>query len=256
VDVLASYSIKGGVGKTSTAVNLAALAAGEGRRTLIWDLDPQGAATFLFRVRPKVKGGGAKLVRGRRDPLTVVKATDIVGLDLLPADFSYRHLDLALDKAKRPQAGVEGILAPLAGEYDLAILDCPPSISLVSESVFAASDMLLVPLIPSTLSVRTFEQLRAFLARNSPPAPALLAFLSMVDRRRGLHRELASTLPATLPEAAAASIPIASAVEQMGVRRAPLVTSHPRNPAARAYAALWAEAAERLTATRQPQRTS
>src|SRR5262249_31069894 len=78
--VLASYSIKGGVGKTSAAVNLAALAAGEGRRTLIWDLDPQGAATFLFRVRPKVKGGGAKLVGGKRDPLSVIKGTDIQGL--------------------------------------------------------------------------------------------------------------------------------------------------------------------------------
>jgi chromosome partitioning protein len=248
VDVLASYAIKGGVGKTSTAVNLAALAAREGRRTLLWDLDPQGAATFLFRVRPKVKGGGAKLVRGRRDPLTVVKATDIEGLDLLPADFSYRHLDLALDKAKRPQAGVEGILAPLAAEYDLAILDCPPSISLVSESVFAASDLLLVPLVPSTLSVRTFEQLRAFLARSSAPAPSLLAFLSMVDRRRRLHRELAASLPVTLPDVAAASIPIASAVEQMGLRREPLVRSHPRSPAARAYVALWDEATARLAA--------
>src|SRR5262249_59436351 len=90
--VLASYAIKGGVGKTSTAVNLAALAAREGRRTLIWDLDPQGAATFLFRIRPKVKRGGSKLVRGRRDPLSVVTGTDLDCLDLLPADFSYLHL--------------------------------------------------------------------------------------------------------------------------------------------------------------------
>jgi cellulose biosynthesis protein BcsQ len=227
-------------------VNLAALSAAEGRRTLIWDLDPQGAATFLFRIRAKVKGGGAKLVRGKRDPLSVVKGTDIEGLDLLPADFSYRHLDLALDKAKRPEAGVAGILGPLSGEYDIAILDCPPSISLVSESVFAASDLLLVPLVPSTLSVRTFEQLREFLAQR--PAPAVLAFLSMVDRRRRLHRELAATLPEAFPDVAPVSIPVASAVEQMGLRRVPLVTAHPRSPASRAYAALWAEAVSRLPA--------
>jgi chromosome partitioning protein len=197
-------------------------------------------------VRPKVRGGATKLVGGRRDPLTVVKGTDVEGLDLLPADFSYRHLDLELDKRKRPQAGVSKVLAPLTGEYDLVLLDCPPSISLVSESVFAASNLLLVPLVPSTLSVRTFEQLREFLAGSSPPVPAVLAFLSMVDRRRRLHRELASSLAEALPELARAGIPVASAVEQMAVHRVPLVVSHPRSPAARAYASLWEQVAARM----------
>jgi cellulose biosynthesis protein BcsQ len=241
--VLATYSIKGGVGKTSAAVNLAALAAGEGRRTLIWDLDPQGAASFLFRVKPKVKGGGKKLVRGSRDPLTVIKGTDIEGLDLLPADFSYRHLDILLDRSGDPLAGLGGVLAPLADEYDVAILDCPPSISLVSESVFAAAGLLLVPLVPSTLSVRTLEQLRGFLDGASAPRPDVLAFFSMVDRRKRLHRDLVASLPSAMPGIAAAGIPNASAVELMGVDRAPLVVTHPRSPAARAYAALWDEIA-------------
>jgi cellulose biosynthesis protein BcsQ len=246
VKTLGTYSIKGGVGKTSAAVNVAALAAAEGRRTLIWDLDPQGAATFLLRVKPKVKGGGRKLVRGRRDPLSVVKGTDVEGLDLLPADFSYRHLDIVLDQVKRPLDGLADVLARLQEEYDLAILDCPPSISMVSESVFAASDLLLVPLVPSTLSVRTFEQLRAFLADAPQPAPATLAFFSMVDRRKRLHRDVVASLPGELEGIAAAAIPNASAVELMGSRRAPLVTTHPRSAAARAYAALWQEAAAAL----------
>jgi cellulose biosynthesis protein BcsQ len=246
VKVLATYSIKGGVGKTSTAVNLAALSAREGRRTLIWDLDPQGAASFLFRVRPKVKGGGGKLVRGRRDPLSVLKGTDIEGLDLLPADFSYRHLDIALDQAKKPLAGVSRVLDPLAEHFDVAILDCPPSISLVSENVFTAADVLLVPLVPSTLSVRTFEQLLEFLAGGPQPAPDVVAFLSMVDRRRRLHRELAASLAETLAGVARASIPVASAVEQMGVHRVPLVVNHPKSPAALAYAELWGEVAPAL----------
>lgn len=222
-------------------MNLAALAAGEGRRTLLWDLDPQGAATFLFRVQPKVKGGARKLVRGRRDALSVVKATDVEGLDLLPADFSYRHLDLALDRTKRPRAGIARVLEPLRGEYDVVVLDCAPSISLVSEGVFGASGLLLVPIVPSPLSLRTFEQLEGFLAALPDPPPGVLAFLSMVDRRRRLHRELAASLPDTLPALAGASIPVASAVELMGQRRAPLVATHPRSAAARAYAALWAE---------------
>ncbi|MBV8947157.1 MAG: AAA family ATPase, partial [Solirubrobacterales bacterium] len=91
--VLASYNIKGGVGKTSAAVNLAFLAARGGATTLLWDLDPQGASTYLLRVKPKVKGGGRRLVRGKTDAGARIKGTDYERLDLLPADFSYRHMD-------------------------------------------------------------------------------------------------------------------------------------------------------------------
>ncbi|WP_205697876.1 ParA family protein [Conexibacter sp. SYSU D00693] len=248
--VVATYSIKGGVGKTSAAVNVGALAARAGLRTLLWDLDPQGAATFLLRVKPKVKGGGRKLVRGTRDPGEALKGTDVEGLDLLPADFSYRHLDVLLDREERPEEGVGRVLAPLAGDYDLAILDCAPSISLVSESVFAAADVLLVPLVPSTLSVRTLEQLRTFLERHGAgdgaTVPEVLAFLSMVDRRKNLHRELAASLPETFSGMARAAIPSASAVELMGARREPLVQSRPRDAAAVAYTSLWEELREVL----------
>ena len=64
--IYAIYNIKGGVGKTTTAVNLAFLAAESGLRTVLWDLDPQGAASFMFRVKPKVKGGGKALIKGKR----------------------------------------------------------------------------------------------------------------------------------------------------------------------------------------------
>lgn len=245
--VLATYSIKGGVGKTSAAVNLGALAAAAGLRTLIWDLDPQGAASFLLRIRPKVKGGARKLVRGGRDPLAVMKGTDIEGLDLLPADFSYRHLDLELDRRKRPERGVAKVLEQLSDDYDLAILDCAPSISLVSESVFTAADLLLVPIVPSTLSLRTFEQLQDFLSKaDTGSIPDILAFFSMVDRRRKLHRELVASLPAALPAVSEVAIPAASVVELMGARREPIVISNPRHRSAEAYRELWSLAAVRL----------
>ena len=221
-------------------MNLAALAAQEGRRTLLWDLDPQGAATYLLRVRPKVRGGGRKLIDGRRDPFEVLKGSDVEGLDLLPADFSYRNLDLDLNEAKKPLRGMARVLAPLTGDYDLAVLDCAPSISLVSESVFAAADLLLVPVVPSTLSSRTLEQLRRFLDEREGDGPQVLPFFSMVDKRKGLHREVMAELGGA---AAATPIPSASAVERMGVSREPLVVSHPRAPAALAYRALWDEVA-------------
>jgi cellulose biosynthesis protein BcsQ len=245
VKVVATYNIKGGVGKTSAAVNLAALAAADGLRTLLWDLDPQGAASFLFRVRPKVRGGGRKLVRGRSDITEVLRGTDVEGLDLLPSDFSYRHMDLVLDESGKPIQRLRKMLAPLGEHYDLAMLDCPPSISLVSESVFDAADTLLVPLIPSTLTLRTFEQLGEFLDEVDR-RPDVLAFFSMVDRRKRLHRQVVEALPAGRGDIAAAIVPAATEVELMGVDRAPVVVRAPRSRGARAYTALWAELRERL----------
>ena len=170
--VVATYSIKGGVGKTSAAVNLAALAARDGRRTLLWDLDPQGAASFLLRVKPKVKGGGAKLVRGRRDPLDVLKGTDVEGLDLLPADFSYRHLDLVLDKSKQPLRGLGRVLAPLAdglrpGDPGLRAIDLARVGERLRRSRPAARTAGAVHALGPNV-----EQLYAFLAKQSGHAPA------------------------------------------------------------------------------------
>jgi cellulose biosynthesis protein BcsQ len=250
--VLATYSIKGGVGKTTTAVNLAYLSAAEGARTLIWDLDPQGAATFLFRVKPKVKGGGDSLIGGRSDVDRLIKGTDFDRLDLLPADLSYRHMDLYLDQAKRSTRRLATVLAPLRQEYDCVILDCPPSLSLVSESVFEAADLVLVPMIPSPLPARTLDQLEEFLAdaatRHSSRRardPQILAFFSMVDRRRKIHGQIIGELLAQRSEVLNSEIPASTVFEQMGVRRAPVECFAPTSPAALSYRALWKEIGER-----------
>ena len=246
--VVALYNIKGGVGKTSAAVNLAWAAANEGGRVLLWDLDPQGAASYLLRIKPKVRGGGAKLVRGKSDPAALLKGSDHELLDLLPADFSYRNMDLALDTTKRPTRGLQRVIGPLAGDYDFVFLDCPPAISLASESVFAAADVLLVPLIPTPLSLRTFEQLQRFVAAEvGKPRPRILAFFSMADGRKALHREIIDELTASSDGAVLdAVIPAASDVEQMASRRRPLAGFAPRGRAARAYGALWDELRAKL----------
>ncbi|MBA3328161.1 MAG: ParA family protein [Solirubrobacterales bacterium] len=243
--VIAVYNIKGGVGKTSAVVNLAQLAARDGARVLLWDLDPQGAATFLFRVRPRVKGGGRRLVRGKSDPATLIKGTDHERLDLLPADFSYRNMDLALDATKQPTRSLARVLEGLAGEYDRVFLDCPPAISLASESVFVAADVLLVPLIPSPLALRTFDQLQRFLADSDERAPEVLAFFSMTDGRKRMHREAMERLAAEHPGVLCSAIPAASDVERMAVQRTVLADFAPHGRAARAYEALWAELRER-----------
>jgi len=220
--ILATYNIKGGVGKTSTAVNIGHLAARDGLRVLLWDLDPQGAASFLLRVRPRVKGGGKALIKGRRELDAAIKGTDFDRLDLLPADFTYRNLDLILDSTKKPTERLDRLLRPLADEY-----------------------VLLVPLIPTTLSVRTLDQLSDFIAGFDGHKPQVLAFCSMIDRRKRLHREIAEQLPEERSDVARTVIPALSLIERMSVERAPVTAFAPRSAAARQYAALWEEVAER-----------
>jgi chromosome partitioning protein len=237
---LAVYNIKGGVGKTSTAVNLAYLAARAGQRTLLWDLDPQAAATYIFRIRPRVKGGGERIVQARKPIDAAIKGTDFDNLDLLPADFTYRHMDLMLDHTKRPTRRLQRVLEPLHGDYDLIVLDCPPSVSLVSENVLRAADTVLSPLIPTTLSVRTLDQLTEFVA-TLRHRPELLGFFSMVDRRKRLHRDLVEQLPQQRRNIAQTAIPAQSLIEQMAARRAPVPHFAPRSAAARCYEQLYAE---------------
>jgi chromosome partitioning protein len=246
VKVLATYNIKGGVGKTATAVNLAYLAAADGYRVLLWDLDPQAAASFLFRVRPRVKGGGKALIAGKRPVDDAIKATDYENLDLLPADFTYRNLDLHLDSERKSLSRLRSLLTPLRREFDLVVLDCPPGISLLSENVLRAADLLLIPLIPTTLSVRTLDQLTDFVADLDRHRPRILAFFSMVDRRKRLHREIAEELPAKRDDVAATVIPALSAIERMSLLRAPVTAVAPRSQAARYYRDLWRETSARI----------
>lgn len=260
--VFALFNIKGGVGKTASAVNLAHLSAAEGHRTLVWDLDPQGAASFYFRIKPKIKGGATKLLSQakkkpkKKSPLDKqIRGSDFELLDLVPADFSFRNLDLELDATKKPTQRLSRLLEPLDDEYDHVFLDCAPSISLTSESIFVAADVLLVPTIPTPLSIRTLEQLDDHLVESGTRKLRTLPFMCMVDRRKKLHRaaeELADDCGERLQRTDAfldTRIPYSSHIEQMGLERAPVESFAPRGVAAKAYRELWAEIQDRLGIT-------
>lgn len=242
---LALYSIKGGVGKTSAAVNLAYLAAQSGLRTCLWDLDPQGASSFYFRVKPRIKGGADALLRKRRRFDRAIKGSDLPGLDILPADFSLRDLDLLLDACKSSKRRLGKRIAVIEDEYDVLLIDCAPSISLVSENVFRACDALIVPLIPSPLSIRTYETLTEHLSKSGLTELKVLAFFSMVDSRRKLHREIVADWIAQ-ERVLGAVIPYATQVEAMGIHRASVFEFAPKSPASEAYRALWQELLKRV----------
>jgi len=244
--IIALYSIKGGVGKTSSAVNLAYISACKGYRTLVWDLDPQGASSYYFRIKPKIKGGSKDLIAGKRDLEGLIKGTDFANLDLLPADFSFRNLDLVLDTKKKPTSQIRKLLKPLADDYDFIFLDCPPNISLLSEAVFAAADILLTPIIPTTLSLRTLEQLKDFIADNELDNLALIPFFSMADRRKKMHKDIMENLIKNHPEILSTAIPYASDIERMGLERQPLGGFMNKSKSMDAYHELWQEVMMRV----------
>lgn len=253
--VIAVYNMKGGVGKTTTAVNLSYLAATAGQRTLLWDLDPQGASSFAFRVRPRVAGFGKKSLQSGRELAAAIKETDYANLDLLPADFAYRKLDRLLDHLGKPERVVTALLDRLGRDYDTVFLDCPAGFSMLTEGIFAAADAVLVPTIPTVLSLRTLARMIKWADRSNSHL-ALAAFFSMVDRRKTLHRR-ACEWSAGHPEVfLTGQIPYASVVEEMAVRRMPLAAFAVRDPATVAFAAIWAEFQARLRHRngRQPSR--
>ena len=239
--IMATYNIKGGVGKTSAAVNLAFIAAQNNYKTLVWDLDPQGASSYYFRVKPKVKGGSKALIAGNRELDGLIKATDFENLDLLPADFSFRNLDLVLDARKKPTQRLKKLLNPLTKEYDFIILDCPPNISLLSEAIFEASEILLSPIIPTTLSLRTLEQLKKYIKDNKLKHLQLIPFFSMADRRKKMHREIMETLVKKHPGILQSIIPFASDIERMGLERMPLGGYVTKGRSLEAFQSLWQE---------------
>lgn len=240
-------SIKGGVGKTSTVVNLADAAASAGRSTVVWDLDPQGAATWALAVGRRAPGGGRKLVRSGDRLAESISRSAVEGIDVLPADFSLRYLDLELEDSGRPKRRVRAVVEGLKETYDVVLVDCPPGITLAVESTLHAADAVLVPVVPAALAMRTVTQLQAYVTgekglRRTPVLP----FLSMVDRRRSTHRRLVDDLGDDGDGLLPTAIPLSVDVEAIGTHRRPVSAYAPRSRAVDAYRSLWHDVSERL----------
>ncbi len=244
--IIAVTNIKGGVGKTTTSVNLAYLCSAGAQATLLWDLDPQGAASYILRCEAAEPVSVKRIISGKRELPELVIATAYPKLDVLPADFSYRNFDLHLSERKRPTERLLKMSRSLRDLYDYLVLDCPPGISLLSENVLRAADAVIVPLLPTPLSVRMLIQLRDFVAASDWLGLKLLPFFSMVDRRKALHTEVIASTRREFPEILATEVPYWSEIERMSERRAPLSAYAPHSPAGLIYATLWQEIQVRM----------
>lgn len=238
--IIAVYSSKGGVGKTAAAVNLSYSAAQCGHKVLLCDLDAQGAATFYFRVKADKDFTGKKFMKGGLGKY--VRASDYANLDILPASFSFRNLDLALNKLeeKKRKGALRKLLTALADEYDVLIMDCPPNMTLLSENIILAADSVVTPVIPTTLSLMALQQLLKLFRKVGREEQRINAFFSMVEQRKVMHREVIAKYR-KYPLFRTAQIPYLAEIEKMGIYRQPLGAVSQHSVAAQHYTRLWLE---------------
>lgn len=239
MSIVSLYNIKGGVGKTAAAVNLSYIASRENNATLLIDLDPQGSATYYFRIRPSKKFGAKKLLKGGEAVEKYIKGTDFDNLDMLPAHLSFRSLDVLFHEKAHPKKRLQKILEPLRREYTTIILDCPPNISLESENVFRTSDAILVPFIPTSLSLLGYTKIIEFFDKQQLDHTRIKVFFSMVESRKNMHQDMVKQMLSEDPHFLNISIPYSSDVERMGIHREPVVVTKPRIKASVAFRQLW-----------------
>jgi chromosome partitioning protein len=237
---IAVYNLKGGVGKTATAVNLAYLSANDGYRTLLWDLDPQASTTFYYQIKPKVKGGMKSLIGKDFDMVEAIMDSGYEGLDIIPADLSIRNMDIVLDEHKSSKKRIKSSLSQLEKDYDIVFIDSPPGFSLLSENIFNAADFILMPMIPTTLSVRTYDIVLDYFNQTGLDKDKLIPFFSMYDGRKNMHNEIVDEFTRKR-KTLRTVIPYSSDVERMGITQAPLVSYSSATRAAMAYNELWKE---------------
>lgn len=241
--VIALYNLKGGVGKTASCVNFSYLAAKEGYKTLLWDIDPQGSTSFYFRAKPKSHPGMRKVISRDYDVSNIIQSTDYENLDIIPADLSAKSFDVMISEMVNSKSKLKQAVRNFEGEYDFVFIDCPPGLSALSENIFHAADIVLMPVIPTTLSVRTYHMVKDYFKEKDLDGSKLMCFFTMADLRKSMHNEIMDQLYKD-KRFFQNYIPYLSDVEKMGIHRKPIEEFARSSYAAQCYRELWTEITE------------
>ena len=242
---IALFHLKGGVGKTTSAVALAMQAGFAGQRCLLWDLDPQGAASWML-------GAGAEhkqkaLFRGQTHLGQFIQPGPVPNLDILPADFNLRKADGWLAEMDKPGQRLQQLFSMLGEQYSLCIIDLPAGLGHMAELVLRQVDLVLVPVVPSPLNLQATALLRDKVAAlKCHQAPK--AFFNRVDSRLAFHRQCLAQPPANAEPWLQSVIRQSAAIEQLSMGEG---VPGAKAPVWQPYKALWQEVSQCMQAEHQ-----
>src|SRR6478672_2745852 len=197
--VIAIANQKGGVGKTTTTVNLGAELAAMGRRVLLIDLDPQAAATYSLGVDPESLERTLYNVMVRQEaPLeSIIQPSGVENLDLVPSNLDLAAAELDLFRNYTRERVLREAMAPVVDRYDYILIDCPPSLTLLTVNAFVAATEVLIPLQTHLLSLRGVHRLLSTVTEVEQLNPELKVagiLPTMYDSRSNLNREILANI--------------------------------------------------------------
>ena len=193
--IIALVNNKGGVGKTTSAVNLSAGLVAERRRVLLVDLDAQGSAGLSLGLsRADLSPGVAEVILDGHPIREAIRPSSVKGLDILPGSMTLASADLSLSDVVGREVVLKAALGPILGDYGVIVLDCPPSLGLLTVNALTAADFFIVPVTPDYLALEglvnlmdAVEKIRAGIGKA---ADLMGILLTAADYRLNVTEEI------------------------------------------------------------------
>lgn len=245
--IISVVNQKGGVGKTTTAVNLAAAIGKKGFRVLLVDADPQGNTTSAYGIeKQRLSASSYELLIGRAKATEATVKTAFEGVDVIPCNMNLAGAEIELISLEAREAQLRNALCVVKPDYDFIFIDCPPSLGLITINALSASDTVLVPIQCEFFALEGLSQLMSSVRQvkriYNPRLELEGVLLTMFDGRLNLTQQVVTDVKKFFPrELFSVTIPRAVRLSEAPSFGKPICYYDPKNKGAKAYDDLAAE---------------